>query len=76
MREAVRAACPDADAADKAELRRTTSRPSHWPAHGASRREMEAHIDSLEASEVRKNDVGQRGHRDIARCRGDAKPNA
>jgi hypothetical protein len=70
----VRAACPDTDAADKAEMRRTTSLPPHWPKAGASRREMEARIDSLEASEERKNTVGQRGQRDLSRCRGDPPP--
>ncbi len=63
-------ACPTFAAADEAESRRTTDRPKHWATKGVQKAELQEHIDKLELSELRKNSVIARMHREHENCRG------
>jgi hypothetical protein len=65
-----RIACPELGGADKAVLSSTTARPQHWPGKGASRGELEKHIDALELSEATKVAAGKRVVAEHERCRG------
>ena len=62
--------CPAFAAADEAESRRTTERPAHWTTKGVQKAEMQEHVDKLETSELRKNSVIARMHREHEKCRG------
>lgn len=55
---------------DKAELSSTTRRPEHWPGKGASRGELEKHVDALELSEASKVAASKRVIAEHVRCRG------
>jgi hypothetical protein len=65
-----RIACPDLAAAVKSELSSTTSRPPHWPDKGATKGELEKHVDDLEASEASKVAAAQLVISEFERCRG------
>jgi hypothetical protein len=65
-----RLACPELAAADKAELSSVTPRPTHWPDKGASRGELEKHVDALELSEASKVAAAKRVLAEHDRCRG------
>ena len=65
-----RIACPPLSAADKAALSSLTSRPEHWPDKGASKGELQAHVDALELGEAEKAAAAKRIISEHERCRG------
>lgn len=65
--------CPAFSAADKGEGRRVTPRPREWKTKGVSVKELQARVDTLEMSEVAKNNVIERMDREHETCRGEGK---
>ena len=65
-----RIACPPLSAADKATLTGTTARPTEWAEKGATKGDIEAHVDALELGEKAKADAASRVISEHERCRG------
>ena len=72
--DTVAARCLPVDPADRALFAATVPRPKGWPREGAKKRELQTHVDKLEAAIVARNEAGNRNLDERERCRRDDVP--
>jgi hypothetical protein len=65
-----RIACPELSAADKTALTGTVPRPADWADKGATKGELQAHVDALELDGAAKAAAAKRVIAEHERCRG------